>query len=118
MFRIKRVYAPPAREDGFRVLVDRLWPRGLSKEAAAVDEWLRDIAPSTALRKWFHQDTDRWAEFARRYRAELHSAEPAATLERLRALGRDYETVTLLFGAREERRNHASLLHEILTSEK
>lgn len=117
MFRIKRIYASPAPEDGLRVLVDRLWPRGLSKEAAAVDEWLRDIAPSTALRKWFHADPGRWTEFTGRYRAELRSAEPAAALEKLRAMGRDHETVTLLFASREERRNHASLLVEILTSE-
>jgi len=115
MFRTKRVYASPAAEDGLRVLVDRLWPRGLTKEAAAVDEWLKDIAPSTDLRKWFHQDTGRWDEFTRRYRAELQSAGPAAALERLRAMGRNHETVTLLFGAREEQRNHASLLVEILT---
>lgn len=111
------MYASPSPEDGLRVLVDRLWPRGLSKEAAAVDAWLRDIAPSTALRKWFHADPGRWTDFARRYRGELEAGEPAAALETLRAFGRENETVTLLFASREEQRNHATLLVELLGSE-
>ena len=114
MVRIKRVYAPPAPEDGYRVLVDRLWPRGLGKEAAAVDLWLKEIAPSTGLRKWFGHDLERWPDFAQRYRKELKSPERAAALERLRAVGRERQTVTLLFGARDEALTHATLLRDLL----
>ncbi len=115
MVRIKRVYAPPASEDGYRVLIDRLWPRGLAKEAAAVDLWLKEIAPSTELRKWFGHDAERWTEFAQRYREELKDPERAAALERLRAIVRDRRCVTLLFGAREETLTHATLLRDLLS---
>jgi uncharacterized protein YeaO (DUF488 family) len=71
MIRIKRVYEEPAKEDGYRILVDRLWPRGLTKERAKVDLWMKEIAPSDALRKWFGHEAEKWAEFARRYRSEL-----------------------------------------------
>ncbi len=115
MVRIKRIYASPAREDGYRVLVDRLWPRGLAKEAAAVDLWLKEIGPSTELRKWFGHDPERWSDFAQRYRRELKSPERAAALERLHDLARDQETVTLLFGARDEALTHATLLREMMS---
>ncbi|MDJ0946891.1 MAG: DUF488 domain-containing protein [Kiloniellales bacterium] len=115
MVRIKRVYAPPAPEDGYRVLVDRLWPRGLAKEAAAVALWLKEIAPSTELRKWFGHDPERWPAFTRRYRAELKAPERTAALEHLRQVVRDHQTVTLLFGARDEALTHAVLLRELLT---
>ena len=111
---IKRAYAPPAREDGLRVLVDRLWPRGLAKEAAAVDLWLKEIAPSTALRKWFGHDPALWEGFQGRYRRELEAPERVAALARLRALAAEAETVTLLYGAREERYNHAVMLSALL----
>jgi uncharacterized protein YeaO (DUF488 family) len=114
MFRIKRAYAPPTPEDGFRVLVDRLWPRGLSKEAAAIDEWRKDVAPSAELRKWFGHDSKRWATFKTRYREELKTPERSAGLERLRALGREQSVVTLLFAARDETHNHAAALLEVL----
>lgn len=114
MFRIKRIYEPPEADDGYRVLVDRLWPRGLSKEAAAVDEWLKDIAPSHELRKWFSHEAARWAEFVERYEAELRSPERAAALDRLRDMARERGTVTLLYATREETRNHARLLLERL----
>jgi uncharacterized protein YeaO (DUF488 family) len=114
MFRIKRAYEPPAPEDGFRVLVDRLWPRGLSKEAAAIDEWRKDVAPSTELRKWFGHDPKRWAKFKARYREELKAPERSVGLERLRALGREQSVVTLLFAARDEMHNHAAALLEVL----
>ncbi len=114
MVRIKRVYAPPAPEDGFRVLVDRLWPRGLAKEAAAVELWLKEIAPSTELRQWFGHDPERWPEFTRRFGEELKLPERAAALERLREAVRERQTVTLLFGARDERLTHAALLQELL----
>ncbi len=114
MVRIKRVYAPPAPEDGYRVLVDRLWPRGLAKETAAVDLWLKEIAPSTELRKWFGHDPERWPEFTRRYGVELETSERAAALGRLRGVVRDRRSVTLLFGAREEALTHATLLRDLL----
>jgi uncharacterized protein YeaO (DUF488 family) len=114
VFRIKRAYEPPAPEDGFRVLVDRLWPRGLSREAAAIDLWLKEIAPSAELRQWFGHDPERWPEFWVRYRLELRTAERSAALERLRAAEREKGTVTLLFGAREATHNHAAALLELL----
>lgn len=109
--RIKRVYDPPAEADGYRVLVDRIWPRGLSKEAAQVDEWLKDIAPSTALRKWFGHDPEKWQEFMRRYFREL-DASPAATA-RLRTLVRG-RRVTLLYGAKDVLHNNAVALQAYL----
>lgn len=109
--RRKRVYEPPSPEDGVRVLVDRVWPRGLSKEKAAADHWLKEVAPSTALRRWFSHDPERWAEFRRRYRAEL--ARRPAALDELRRLVRA-STVTLLFGARDADHNQAVVLQELL----
>ena len=114
MVRIKRVYAPPAPDDGLRVLVDRLWPRGLTKEAAAVDLWLKELGPSTELRKWFGHDPARWEAFTARYREELESAERKAALARLRGLSDEHGGLTLLFGAKEEAYNHAVLLAELL----
>jgi uncharacterized protein YeaO (DUF488 family) len=114
MFRIKRAYQPPAKDDGVRILVDRLWPRGLSKQTAAINEWLKDIAPSAELRTWFGHDPERWAEFKGRYRRELRTPERSAALERLRALQREKGAVTLLFAARDEGRNHAAVLLEVL----
>ena len=110
MFRIKRVYAPAAPEDGFRVLTDRLWPRGLAKEAAAVDLWLKDVAPSTELRKWFKHEAPLWPEFQVRYRLELQTPERQAALAELRRLEREHGTVTLLFAVREEVQNHTQVL--------
>jgi uncharacterized protein YeaO (DUF488 family) len=109
--KIKRVYLAASPFDGTRVLVDRLWPRGLSRERANVDEWMRELAPSPPLRRWFAHDPARWAEFRRRYRAELRAAPQAlATLrERLRA-----GPVTLLYAARDVRFNHARVLLELL----
>ena len=117
MIRIKRVYAPPAPEDGYRILVDRLWPRGLSKDAAAIDLWLKEIAPSAELRQWFGHDPARWPEFIDRYKSELKTSERVAAFERLRQAERDSGTVTLLFGAREETHNHAALLRRLLTGQ-
>lgn len=110
MFQAKRVYEPAASGDGYRVLIDRLWPRGVSKDAAAVDLWLKEIAPSTGLRKWFGHDTARWDGFADRYRAELKEAERAAAFETLRAAGREHKVVTLLFATKEFEQSHAVLL--------
>lgn len=109
---IKRAYEPPMRGDGQRVLVDRIWPRGVSREEAALDLWLKDIAPSTALRKWFGHDPARWDEFRTRYRAELAANEAAvAQLCALAAKGK----VTLIYGARDEQHNQAVVLADYLT---
>jgi uncharacterized protein YeaO (DUF488 family) len=109
--RIKRVYEAPSPDDGTRVLVDRLWPRGLAKDKAGVDLWLKELAPSTELRKWFNHEPEKWAEFRQRYRQEL-ALQPAA-LGRLRELI-DSGPVTLLFGAKEERFNDAVALREFM----
>ena len=109
MIRIKRVYEPYARGDGKRVLVDRLWPRGLRKEDARIDLWLRDIAPSPGLRKWFAHDPSRWQEFRRKYRKELEAHSDA--LDELGAAARK-GTVTLLFAARDTAHNNALVLKE------
>jgi uncharacterized protein YeaO (DUF488 family) len=109
--RLKRVYEPPASEDGMRVLIDRLWPRGLTKEKAAVDHWIKDIAPSAALRKWFGHDPDRWTEFRRRYKEELR--QHTALLDQIRDMASG-GTVTLLFGAHDEEHNDAVVLREVL----
>jgi uncharacterized protein YeaO (DUF488 family) len=108
---IKRAYEPAAPDDGVRILVDRLWPRGLSKARAGVDRWAKDIAPSTELRKWFGHDPERWPEFQRRYAEELR--QHAAELEELRAAARK-GNVTLLFGARDEQHNDAVVLKDVL----
>ena len=110
--KLKRIYAPPAKSDGFRILVDRLWPRGLSKQKAKVDHWLRDIAPSTALRRWYGHDPARWPEFRRRYAGEL-KAQPGA-LKELQALLKAHPTVTLLFSSKEEKLNNAVALKAYL----
>jgi uncharacterized protein YeaO (DUF488 family) len=109
--RIKRVYAPAAPADGARVLVDRLWPRGLSREKARLTLWLKEIAPSPALREWFGHDPARYAAFTRRYRAELAAA--AAALAPLEALARQGD-VTLLYAARDEAHNQARVLADYL----
>lgn len=109
--RLKRAYEPPARGDGTRILVDRLWPRGLRKEDAALDDWLKDVAPSPTLRKWFGHDPERWSEFRRRYTRELGAH--AEQLENIRALARA-GTVTLVYGARDEEHNHALVLRDAL----
>jgi uncharacterized protein YeaO (DUF488 family) len=111
MVRIKRVYEPPSPTDGERVLVDRLWPRGLSKRAAAVDAWMKEVAPSHALRKWFHHHPERWAEFRRRYLAELRRHRDELTVLRRKATR---GTMTLLFGSRDVEHNNAVVLKSLL----
>jgi uncharacterized protein YeaO (DUF488 family) len=110
-FRTKRIYAPPSPDDGLRVLVDLVWPRRMHKADAALDRWLKEVAPSTQLRRWFGHDPARWEEFCRRYEAELqaHPAEIAALRDAART-----QTVTLLFGARDEKRNNAVALKAYL----
>ena len=108
---IKRVYEEPDKDDGIRILIDRLWPRGLSKEKAHVDLWLKEIAPSTELRKWFAHDPAKWTEFKTRYRAELkHNSEQLAVLKQAIIKG----PVTLLYGAKDEQHNDAIVLQELL----
>lgn len=112
--KLKRIYDAPARADGQRVLVDRIWPRGVSKEAANLDLWLKEVAPSDRLRKWFGHDEERWEEFKRRYFEELNSKRES--LEELAATA-SRGTVTLLFAARDEERNNAVAVKEYLHRE-
>lgn len=107
---LKRAYLPPDDGDGVRVLVDRLWPRGLEKHRAAIDEWIEDAAPSPKLRKWFGHDPARWEEFRRRYREELaHNT----AVDQIRALAAEHP-VTLIYAARDEQHNHALVLRDFL----
>jgi uncharacterized protein YeaO (DUF488 family) len=109
MLTIKRIYEPPDEDDGLRILVDRLWSRGVSKEQAALDLWLKDVAPTSEMRTWFGHEPGRFEEFAERYRAELET-NPA--LDRLLEAARENESVTLLYGARDPEVNHAVVLRD------
>ncbi|MFP5238641.1 MAG: DUF488 domain-containing protein [Acidobacteriota bacterium] len=113
MLMIKRVYDEPSPEDGKRYLVDRLWPRGVAKEALRLDGWLKALAPSNALRAWLHQDPARWADFAPRYAAELAAPEAAALAAEVAKEALE-GPVTLLYAARDRERNHALVLKEYL----
>ncbi len=110
--RLKRAYDPPAEDDGLRVLVDRLWPRGLRRTGAAIDRWLKEAAPSPALRRWFGHDPARWTAFRERYQAELaaHPGNLAALRELMQGSGR----LTLLYAARDTGYNHAIVLRDVL----
>lgn len=108
---VKRIYEPTSKSDGFRVLVDRLWPRGISKEAAEIDLWLPDLGPSTALRKWFNHDPARWTEFQRCYHVELKQKTALLTTINEQAKIRP---VTLLYSAKDEQHNHAIALRSVL----
>lgn len=110
--QIKRVYEKPAKSDGTRILVDRLWPRGLTKEKAHVDLWLKEVAPTDDLRKWFGHDPARWPEFRTRYRAELkHNSEQMTLLKQALAKG----PATIVYGAKDEEHNQAVVLKELLS---
>ena len=111
--KIKRVYEKPGKEDGQRILVDRLWPRGLTKEKAAIDLWLKEIAPSTGLRKWFDHDPDKWNEFQKRYHQELKENK-----EQVQILNEQLKkgAATLVYGARDEQHNEALVLMEWLNA--
>jgi uncharacterized protein YeaO (DUF488 family) len=111
--RLKRAYDEPDAADGYRVLVDRLWPRGMRKDALAIDAWMKEIGPSIELRRWFGHDTARWEEFATRYRAELHQ-QPAAGLVDELVERATRGTVTLVFGAKDEQHNQAVVLREVI----
>lgn len=113
MIRLKRAYEPPSEMDGYRVLIDRLWPRGVKKEDLALDAWLKEIAPSTELRKWFAHDPEKWQEFCTRYVSELQQKEDAiATLREKSQSG----TLTLVFSAKDIQHNDAVVLKQYLTS--
>lgn len=112
--RLKRAYEPAARDDGSRILVERLWPRGVPKAKAALDDWMKEIAPSTELRKWFGHDPERWPEFQRRYRLELR--QHAKELDRIRAMAKT-QTVTLVYSAHDEEHNAAIVLRQVLLDE-
>ncbi|AUH64642.1 DUF488 domain-containing protein [Paracoccus zhejiangensis] len=112
--RLKRAYDPVSPDDGTRILVDRLWPRGVSKTRAALSDWMKDIAPSTALREWFGHEPAKWAEFQTRYRAELQGHQ--AELDQLRDLARK-GVVTLVYGARDRLHNEAVVLRDVLLAQ-
>ena len=109
--RLKRAYEPPAADDGTRILIDRLWPRGVKKTDAAIDEWMKEIAPSSALRKWFGHEPGRWQEFRRRYQSEIR--QHPEQFEQLRTLAR-HGPITLVFSARDEAHNDAVVLKDLL----
>jgi uncharacterized protein YeaO (DUF488 family) len=112
MIAVKRVYEPRSAADGYRILVDRLWPRGLTQEAASVDLWLRDIAPTAALRKWYGHDVDRWPEFRKRYARELE--DHGELLNLVLDIEQHRDQVTLLFAARAFDHNEAQVLVDVL----
>ncbi|MDA8168479.1 MAG: DUF488 family protein [Nitrospiraceae bacterium] len=112
MVKTKRVYDAPAPDDGLRVLVDRVWPRGLTREKARVDIWIRDIAPSSGLRKWFSHDETKWEEFRKRYFSELDAMD--GPVSELRNIVKKTKRVTFLFGSKEEKYNNANALIEYL----
>ncbi|MFP5222640.1 MAG: DUF488 domain-containing protein [Acidobacteriota bacterium] len=113
MLKIKRVYDAPAPDDGRRYLIDRLWPRGLTKAELSLDGWLKDLSPSTELRQWFGHEPAKWDEFKRRYAQELESRQVGGLLERLRDEAAS-ETVTLLFAAKDQEHNHALVLRDFI----
>ncbi|MGE5041720.1 MAG: DUF488 domain-containing protein [Candidatus Levyibacteriota bacterium] len=112
MIQIKRVYEDPDKQDGFRILVDRIWPRGVSKEEARVDLWLKDIGPTTELRKWFGHEVPKWEGFRKKYQAELR--EKQNLLDEIKKQEKEHTTVTLLFGAKDEDHNQAVVIRDVL----
>ena len=111
---LKRAYEPPASEDGARVLVDRLWPRGVKKEELDLRVWLKDVAPSTELRQWFHARPRQWPAFKNKYLVELREPQAAAALTQLYEIAHSEPTTTLVFASREEEQNHAAVLKSLL----
>ena len=111
---VKRVYEPPEKGDGFRILVDRLWPRGLSKRSGSIDLWMKDVAPTSELRRWFAHDALKWPEFTRKYLQELGDKEDARRT--LRDLEKEHSTITLLFAAKDVEHNQAIVLQKWLRS--
>lgn len=111
---IKRVYAEPSPQDGARVLVDRLWPRGLNKDEAALEAWLKNLAPSNELRKWFHQHPLQWSKFREKYLQELSTETALQALRQLYALKKERKCLTLLFAAKDEKHNNAVVLKQLV----
>jgi uncharacterized protein YeaO (DUF488 family) len=112
MIQVKRIYDKPAKKDGYRILVDKLWPRGLTKEKAEIDLWLKEIAPSNELRKWFSHDPEKWNEFRKKYKAELK--EKSDLIKEIKKLEARKKTITLLFSAKDESYNNAIALMELM----
>jgi len=112
MFKIKRIYEKPGEDDGYRILVDRLWPRGVSKEHANLDLWMKDISPSNELRKWYGHELDKWPEFKTKYFDELHEKKDLIT--QLKTLEKYHRNITLLYSAKDEDHNNAVVLEELL----
>src|SRR5664279_6531255 len=115
---LKRVYAEPSPQDGARVLVDRLWPRGLTKSDAALDAWLKDLAPSNELRQWFHAHPPQWNKFREKYLAELTTGEAHAALQQLHDLARKRRGLTLLFASRNIEQNNALVLKQLIEGDR
>lgn len=113
--KLKRAYEPPAADDGTRILIDRLWPRGITKKGAAIDQWMKGISPSTELRKWFGHDPARWDEFRRRYAQEVHKN--SDLLDQLRSLAR-HGPITLVYSAHDEKHNDAVELRKLILGQK
>lgn len=110
--KIKRIYEPYSSDDGYRILIDRLWPRGIKKADAHIDKWMKEIAPSTDLRKWFHEsEADHWDQFKKSYQAELRKSD---AVEQLLSDTDNHKTVTLLYGAKNQEHNHALILQQFI----
>lgn len=112
MVKLKRIYEPYLTKDGYRILVDRLWPRGISKEKAHLDLWFKDIAPSTKLRKWFNHDPEKWSEFQKKYKAEIRANKVAFAM--FKKIVKEKKTVTILYGAKDTEHNEAVVLTKLL----
>lgn len=112
MINLKRIYEPYSKSDGYRILVDRLWPRGISKEKAKLDIWLKDIAPSTELRKWFNHDPRKWTDFKKKYKTELE--DKREYLKEIKKADKEHKVVTVLYGAKDEEHNEAVVILEVL----
>lgn len=112
--KLKRVYDEAATNDGKRILVDRVWPRGVSKEKADVYEWLKEIGPTKELRQWFNHDPEKFATFKKKYREELQSGDQKAAYDQLKEIQKSYSTITLVFSAKDEENNQAQVLKEML----
>ncbi len=112
--KLKRAYDEVAKNDGKRILVDRIWPRGVSEEDAALDEWFKEIGPSKELRQWFDHDPDKFEEFKEKYRKELQDGEQKASYDKLKEIQKNNSTITLVFSAKDEENNQAVVLKEML----
>ena|SRR5690625_2478628 len=114
--KLKRIYEDKSNNDGKRILVDRVWPRGVSKEKAGLDEWFKEIGPTKELRQWFDHDPEKFEAFAKKYRKELQSGEQKASYDKLKEIEKNNETITLVFSAKDEKHNQAQVLKDMLDS--